>query len=942
MQVDDPLTLHGLFEAQAARTPEAEAVVFEGHSLTYGELNTRADWLAAGLTAQGVGPESRVGIAMGRSLDLAVALIGTLKAGAAFVPLDPAYPQARLDAMRRDAGIGICLDAETVAALVSESTPHPARPIGRGGIPISPSGTEEKESLRGRAGVDAAARPVDANTGLPRAPASEPRATPAMPPPGEVRADPCQQGGRGPEKCGDAGAAYVIYTSGSTGEPRGVVVEHRSVVNHALDAARRFALQPGDRVLQFASLSFDIAIEEMFPAWASGASVVFRGEEIPPPAAFASGVEEQGITVLDLPTAYWHAWVAGLAEAAAKVPRGLRLVVVGGEEALTSSFATWLRVGGDCVRWINTYGPTEATVVATAHEPGRGVPETIPIGTPIANVQVHILDARLRPLPIGVPGELCIGGRGIARGYLGRPGMTAGRFVPDPFGEAGSRLYRTGDRARWRADGTLEFLGRLDDQVKVRGFRVEPGEVESALLALPGVREAAVAARDEALVAYIVPREGCTIDAVALRRSLRDRLPRHLVPSAIVELETLPLTPSGKVDRAALPAPGRLHGGRPVVVPRDGVESRLLVLWREIFPGRAIGVTDDFFDLGGHSLLALRLLARVEAEFDRRLPLASLFRGATIEDLAALLKGKADAAWSPLVLLNRGGPGLPFFCVHPVDGTLYRFHEMARRIDDRPFYGIQAIGLDDDRPTPATVEATAAAYIEAVREVQPEGPYHFAGWSLGGLVAFEMARQLVDAGYEVATVVILDTYAPEVSGPDIPPRLAKAAAKLAVRGPFEVDDPRADPLDDGLVLAAYVEEMAKLKGVTARELVDQIRGLDLEGRRLLLLRHLTLDKVFELEAGPWRVRRLIRAMRALTLAGLRYRPPRPYPGRLVIARAAASGEADPDRGWGRLAKGGVASHPIPGAHVTMLAPPGVEVLAQVIRAELDRAEGDAR
>ena len=806
---------------------------------------------------------------MGRSLDLAVALLATLKAGAAYVPLDPAYPQARLDFMRDDAGLAVVLTDRDDFGLDVDSTRDPS----------------EDDTI--------AVHPDQ--------------------------------------------AAYVIYTSGSTGEPRGVVVSHRSVVNHALDAARRFGLGPGDRVLQFASLSFDIAVEEIFPAWASGASVVFRGEEIPPPAEFARWVGAERITVLDLPTAFWQAWVAGLVEADARLPEGLRLVVVGGEEALPSTYAAWLRVGGDRVRWINTYGPTETTVVATAYEPSPGdAPATLPIGVPIANAKVHVLDPRLRPVPVGIAGELCIGGSGVARGYLNRPGLTAERFVPDPFGEPGARLYRTGDLVRWRADGTLEFHGRLDDQIKVRGFRVEPGEVESALLGLTGVREAAVAARDGVLAAYVVTREGAGIDPSAFRRALKDRLPRHLVPSAIVVLDALPMTPSGKVDRSLLPVPNLPASDREVVAPRDAVEARLVALWEEILPGRPIGVADDFFDLGGHSLLAIRLLARVESEFGRRPPLASLFRGATIEDIAAILRGDNQAGpWSPVVALRDGGIGRPFFCVHAADGFLFPFQELARRLGDRPFYGVQPFGIDDDGPASASVEEMATRYVDAILATEPEGPYHLGGWSLGGLVAYEMARRLVGSGREVATVAIFDTPAPGPEELSISPRVLKLAGELSALEIFE--DPPADLLDDAILLGAIGDDMARQNGLSVRGLIDHLRGLDLPRRRLFILGYLKLDHLFDADAAPGPVRRSLKILRANLVAAARYRPSGTYSGRVAVLRASdrKGYAADPTLGWGGLAAT-VDCHEVPGSHVTILAPPGVDTLASILCFKLDR------
>jgi len=894
--VDVPpgLLLHRLFEAQAARTPDALAVAAtsDGRSLSYRALDVRADGLARRLRSLGVGPEARVGIGIGRSVDFAVALLGTLKAGAAFVPLDPAYPSARLGSMIRDAGVA--------ALLVDRDEP------GRwdaGPVPIL------RVDLDAETDVDAGRIVVATDPDHP---------------------------------------AYVIFTSGSTGRPRGVAVTHRSVVNHALAAARLFGLTPADRVLQFASPSFDIAIEEIFPAWSAGATVVLRGDDLLPPAEFARFVEAGGITVLDLPTAYWHAWVAGLAESGARLPEGLRLVVVGGEEALARAFATWTALGGDRVRWINTYGPTEATVIATAFEPTPGaLPTTLPIGGPIANTQVHVLDDRMRPRPIGVAGELYIGGAGVARGYLDRPGPTAERFVPDPIGGVpGARLYRTGDLARWRADGTLEFLGRTDDQVKVRGFRVEPGEVESAVLACPGVREAAVSARDGVLAAYVVPRDGHEVDPGSIRRALKDRLPPHLVPTSIVALASLPITGSGKVDRAALPAPGRPDLGRDVIAPRDEVEARLVAIWEDLLPARPIGVADDFFELGGHSMLAVRLLAKVEEGFGRRLGLATLFRGATIEDIAPLLRPGADPAtgaeaWSPLVTIRAGGPGPAFFCVHPAGGIVYCFQDLARRLGDRPFYGLQSRGIDDDRTPLTTIEEMAARYVEELRRAQPAGPYHVGGWSLGGLVAFEMARQLVDDGHEVATVALLDAGAPSPTGFQVTGPIAALARELEG---LDILGDVGDPVDDAIVVAAFGDELARGLRGSVRGLIAHLRGLDPEARRASLLRHFGLDRVYHLETGPERVARLLRVLRANLLAGTRYAPTTPYPGRLAVFRAAdrAGSAADPELGWGRLALGGVSCHAIPGDHYTILGSAGVGPLADALRSEIDGSAGGRR
>jgi aspartate racemase len=448
-------------------------------------------------------------------------------------------------------------------------------------------------------------------------------------------------------------------------------------------------------------LSFDIAIEELFPALSRGATVVLRGgDETLEPSAFARWVEESRVTVLDLPTAYWHAWVNHLAARNERLPRSLRLVVVGGEKALGSVHSTWRAIGGDRVRWINTYGPTETTVVATAHEPGDSREAEIPIGRPIANVRTYVLDGSLRPVPLGVTGELFIAGAGVGRGYLNSPGLTAERFVADPFSDRpGARMFRTGDLVRWRADGRLEFVGRRDGQIKVSGHRVEIGEVEAAILGRPDVQAAAVAAHrsdsgEVRLDAYFVGP--ARIDD--LRRQLRARLPLAAVPATFTRLDALPLTPTGKLDRRALPAPGA-QATAESVSPRDEVEAKLVAIWGEVLGLATVGATDGFFDLGGHSLLAIRLLGRVEEEFGRRLPLATLFQGPTVQDQAELLRvPAADAeSHSPLVRLSTRGERPPFFCVHPAGGIVYCFGALARELgDDRPFLAFQSPGLDRD------------------------------------------------------------------------------------------------------------------------------------------------------------------------------------------------------------------------------------------------------
>ena len=588
-------TLHELFTTQAEATPTALAVIDGEQLLTYHELNQQANQLAHRLQQLGVGPETLVGLYLNRSCTQMVGVLAILKAGGAYLPLDVASPGIWLMATLQDAQVELVLTT-----------------------------TDLQANLEAYQGTVFCLDNQKAHL------SSYPVTNPL------VSATP-------------ANLAYVIYTSGSTGKPKGVQIEHRSIVNHCWAIMRHYHLSAVDRVAQFASLSFDAAAEELYPTWASGATLVLRPHDLATTIEeWHAWITEMRISVLDLPTAYWHYWVTGL-NTSISLPSCLRLVIVGGERALPERYAQWQRVAGPQVQWSNTYGPTESTVTAVLTAPLTGTKEEhwrggrVPIGRPLANLSAYVLDGQLEPVPVNVVGELYLGGMGVARGYMQCPDLTAERFLPDPYAQrVGERLYRTGDLARYRPDGILEYCGRSDQQVKIRGYRIELGEISAVLAQHPAVQGCVVVVREDSpgenyLVAYVA---GSQIPARSvLRHFLQGRLPAYMVPAIFVVLPELPLTISGKIDVRALPAPDRenLERQRELVAPRNAVEEVLVRIWQELLGQTSISVEDNFFEMGGHSLLAIQLMARIDQVFSLVLPLRVLFETPTIANLAAFL-----------------------------------------------------------------------------------------------------------------------------------------------------------------------------------------------------------------------------------------------------------------------------------------------------------------
>jgi amino acid adenylation domain-containing protein len=587
--------IHQLFEEQVERTPDAVAVVFEEKQLTYRELNAKANQLAHYLQSLGVEPEVLVGICVERSVEMIIGLLGILKAGGAYVPLDPNYPSERLAFMLEDSSVPVLLTQER---LVEKLPQHSA-------CVVCLDSDWEKIAVHSKENPSIPVKPEN--------------------------------------------LAYVIYTSGSTGKPKGVLIQHESLVNYTTVASAEYRIQKCDRILQFSSISFDVSAEEIYTSLTSGATLVLRtASMLDSIEGFLQKCKNWEITVMALPTAYWHELTAFLSQETLALPPSLRLIIIGGEKALPDRLKTWLECVGERVRLVNNYGPTEATVGATIYD--LSVADTtlkeLPIGRPLGNVCTYILDQNGQPVPIGVPGELHIGGAGLARGYLNRPELTDVRFIRNPFSDSPTqRLYKTGDQVRYLPDGNIEYLGRIDDQVKVRGFRIELGEIEAALSQHPNLLQVAVTLREDipsqkSLVAYTVPLQAPAPTVGDLRHFLKERLPDYMVPSAFVILESLPLTPNGKVDRKLLPAPDlkSLIEKAEFVAPQTPTEELVASIWAEVLGVEQLSINDNFFELGGHSLLATQLLSKLSSHFGLNLPLSKLFETPTVAGFSSYIE----------------------------------------------------------------------------------------------------------------------------------------------------------------------------------------------------------------------------------------------------------------------------------------------------------------
>ncbi|PTR31410.1 amino acid adenylation domain-containing protein [Rhodococcus sp. OK519] len=852
--VGSDLTLVDLFDGQVAGAPHAPALVAAGERLSYAEFDARVNRLARRLIGMGVGPESRVALAMRRSVDLLVGMYAVAKAGGAYVPIDPDHPADRT-AYILETAQPVC-----VLATAREDVEMPVH------LPVLHVDIID--------GTELDASPIT----------DRERTSPLRP----------------------ANTAYVIFTSGSTGRPKGVAVSHAAIVNQLEWKRAEYGLDASDAALLKTAATFDLSVWEFWSALTSGGRLVVASPDgHRDPAYLNALMRQEGVTTLHAVPSMLQAL---LVESGDRLPETLRRVLAIGEVLPADTAARFVAAG--TADLFNLYGPTEAAVSVTAQRVEDTTGSAVPIGGPEWNTRLLVLDDRLRPVPVGVPGELYLAGAQLARGYFDRPALTADRFVADPYGPAGERMYRTGDVVAWRTDGTLAYVGRADFQVKVRGFRIELGEIEAALRVRTDLAEAAVVVRNDGrsgdrLVAYIASTGTAPIDTAELAASLAAALPSYMVPSVFVELDALPLNVNGKIDRKALPAP--VAETRQFRAPVTPLENAVACAFADALGVDEVGLDDDFFDLGGNSLVAVTVVSALRDALDVALPLQWMFVDPTVESIAARIESGAhtvadldddEAAGLGVVLpVRASGTSDPLFCIHPVTGLSWGFAGLAGYVhEDRPIYGIQSPALSEDIELPSSIEDWAALYVDRIRRVQPSGPYHLIGWSLGGSIAHAMAVLLRGMGETVQTLAMLDSH---VADPET--------------GVAEYEDP----------------SLADLLGEFAAELAGgdvALRQLDVE-RVDTILRGLPAP--FDRITGQGWDRIVESISHSFGLLD-RYRPG-DFDGDLLYF-GADMGEADGVAGWRDSIRGSVDVVPVAVGHRQLLSPAALEVVGP----ELDR------
>ncbi|MBW4507961.1 MAG: amino acid adenylation domain-containing protein [Scytonematopsis contorta HA4267-MV1] len=852
--------IHQLFEAQVDSTPNAVAVIFENEQLTYHQLNTRANQLAHYLKSLGVRPEVLVGIFVERSIEMVVGLLGILKAGGAYVPLDPNYPRERLSYMLADSKVSVLLTQQQLI-----------------------------EKLPGN-GARLVCLDTDWNT---------------------INLE--SQENCHIELTSDK-LAYVTYTSGSTGQPKGVSIVHQGVVR--LVKETNYANLTCQQVfLQLAPISFDASTFEIWGSLLNGAKLVIMYAHLPTVEEIARVIEKYKITILWLTAALFHLMV----EQQLEKLKSVRQLLAGGDVLSSPHVEKVIQCLPEC-QLINGYGPTENTTFTCCYlvVQSKVKGASVPIGRPISNTQVYILDKHLQPLPIGVPGEIYIGGDGLARGYFNRPELTKEKFILNPFGDGKSqRLYKTGDIARYRSDGNIEFLGRLDNQVKIRGFRIELGEIETILNTHPQIQQTVIIATEDIpgnklLVAYVMTNNDINISA--LKDYLKLRLPNYMIPSIFIQLETLPLTANGKVNRKALPAPtlNKLVPSENCILPRTTLEHQLAKIWEAALKISPISVTDNFFELGGHSLLAIGLITEIEKQLGYTLPVLSFFRDGTIEKIALFLENNRESADSDILIpLQVKGDKKPIFLVHPGGGYGLVYSLLANKLaKNQPVYALQSQGLDGKKQPLNSIEAMASTYMKAIREIQPSGNYLIGGFSLGGLIAFEIASQLEAAGESVENLLIIDTH---------PPFLNTKIEEI--------------PDDDITSLIIFVEKVGLYFNTEIKLNYEELSVLNEEQRLEYVLKVLQHHQLVTPNSDKNLISGAVNVFKANSYASLSYQP-KAINASISLFKTEALAKQFPSNStldWDKLTSQQVYVRTVQGSHDSLLQEPSVRELSTAIQ-----------
>ncbi|MES2332684.1 MAG: non-ribosomal peptide synthetase [Bacteroidota bacterium] len=854
-----------MIEQQAVTYAHKEAVRYNGTSITYEQLNEASNQLAALILSNGIQTGDSVGLLVDRSQNMLIALLAILKCGAAYIPLDPEYPKQRIIYMLENSGAKLVLTEKKYS-----------------GHFISHANELLLEDAIEKAKTFPASNPARNVTG--------------------------------------ADLAYIIYTSGSTGNPKGVMVEHHSIVNLLWYLRSTHEINERDRLLAITTISFDIAVLELFLPLICGALVVITDAKVSRDGfELLEIIQKEKINLMQATPVTWKIMLAAGWE------DKIDLTIFCCGEALSIDLA--MKLVQRCSSLYNYYGPTETTVYSTGTQIHLS-DKIITIGKPLANTQVYILDEDLQLLPADTVGEVYIGGQGVARGYMNMPELTAERFINDTFSTGNDqKIFRTGDIGKWTGDGTIYLMGRADHQIKIRGFRIEPGEIEACLLTQPGIRDALVIAREDtpgnkSLVAYII----CTTrskdpagNIQKWKRSLQHSMPDFMIPPEFVLMDSFPLLPNGKINRAALPKPEkRLHAGNGKIAEHDtSMEKLVTAIWAELLGIDDVGLDEDFFDLGGHSLIAVQIMTRLEKETGKRLPIAALFEASTIRKLSLFLEvGDVATLWESLVPVKASGHRPPLYIVHGDGLNVMVFNSVPKHMDaEQPVFGLQPRGLNGIDDPDESMEEIAANYVAGILKHNPEGPYFLAGYSFGGIVAFEMAKQLKAAGHEVKMLAMFDTSVGNINYTGS--KAKRLWEKIMLQFP--------KMLFIGGSLFKYPGSVLSYQGFVVKR------------KWHTLMSKLGLAK--ESEEMPDYQKRIIEKQ---ALAFQNYNMT-PYDGTIDLFRVRERVYFLDDPiylGWKNLSTKGISIHQVPGDHRTFLLPPYDKVFAQSLQSTIDERAND--